>query len=131
MVPALFRISVSLGLFGMCFGLFMGLTHNFELAAAHAHLNLLGFVVMFLAALYYRVVPEAAKSRLAPFHAGVSAFGAVFFPIGIACVTIGGHERYQRVVDAGGATVIVGMALFAVIVYRTAGYAGRPLGDTR
>jgi hypothetical protein len=65
------------------------------------HLNLLGFVTLFLSALYYRVVPEAAVSRLARYQAIVSVAGAVAFPIGIACVLLGGHDRFEPVVVAG------------------------------
>jgi uncharacterized membrane protein len=88
---------------------------------AHAHLNLLGFVTKFLSALYYRVAPEAAASGLARYQAIVSVAGAVVFPIGIACVLLGGHDRFEPVVVAGALTVLLGMALFAVIVFRTCG----------
>jgi drug/metabolite transporter (DMT)-like permease len=121
MIKWLFRISVSIGLAGMAFGIAMGITQNFLLLPAHAHLNLLGYVTMFLSALYYSAVPEAAASRLAPVQAVVSVAGALLFPIGIACVLIGGHERFEPVVIAGALTVLVGMLLFAVIVYRTSG----------
>ena len=99
----------------------MGIGQDFVLMPAHAHLNLLGFVTMFLSALYYRVVPEAAASGLARYQAIVSVAGAVVFPIGIACVLVGGHDRFEPVVVAGALTVLLGMALFAVIVFRTCG----------
>ena len=121
MIKALFRISVSLGLVGMGLGIVMGIRQDFTLAPAHAHLNLLGFVVMFLSALYYRAVPSAAASRLARYQAVVSVVGAILFPIGIACVLLGGHDRFEPVVVAGALIVFAGMLLFAVIVYRTAG----------
>ena len=121
MIKSLFRISVSVGLLGMAFGIFMGVTLDFVLAPAHAHLNLLGFVTMFLSALYYRVHPVAAASRLARYQSAVSVVGAIVFPAGIACVLLGGHDRFEPVVVAGALTVFTGMALFAVIVYRTAG----------
>ena len=76
---------------------------------AHAHLNLLGFVVMFLSALYYRAFPEAAASRLAPYQAIVSVVGAMAFPIGIACVILGGHQRFGSVVVAGALAVLLGV----------------------
>ena len=63
MVRLLFRISVSLGLVGIDLGIVMGIRQDFVLVPAHAHLNLLGFVTMFLSALYYHVVPGAAASR--------------------------------------------------------------------
>ena len=121
MIKSLFRISVSLGLIGIVLGIVMGIRQDFVLMPAHAHLNLLGFVTMFLSALYYRVVPEAAASGLARYQAIVSVAGAVVFPIGIACVLVGGHDRFEPVVVAGALTVFLGMALFAVIVFRTCG----------
>ena len=122
MIKSLFRISVSLGLIGIVLGIVMGIRQDFVLMPAHAHLNLLGFVTMFLSALYYRVVPEAAASGLARYQAIVSVAGAVVFPIGIACVLVGGHDRFEPVVVAGALTVLLGMALFAVIVFRTCGH---------
>src|SRR6266516_4116835 len=121
MVKSLFRISVSLALAGMVFGIVMGIRQDFTLAAAHAHLNLLGFVTLFLSALYYRAVPQAAASRLARYQAIVSVAGAILFPIGIAAVLLGGHDRFEPVVVAGALTVFLGMPLFAVTVFRTCG----------
>jgi hypothetical protein len=121
MIKSLFRISVSLGLIGIVLGIVMGIRQDFALMPAHAHLNLLGFVTLFVSALYYPVVPEAAASTLARYQAIVSVAGAVVFPIGIACVLLGGHDRFEPVVVAGALTVFLGMALFAVIVFRTCG----------
>lgn len=120
MTKSLFRISVSLAVLGMAFGIFMGIKQDFALAPAHAHLNLLGFVTMFLSALYYRTSPQAAASRLAVYQAVVSVVGAILFPIGIASVLLGGHDRFEPVVVVGAIIVFLGMVLFAVIVYRTA-----------
>src|SRR5450759_4341555 len=75
MIKSLFRVSVSLGLIGIVLGIIMGIRQDFALMPAHAHLNLLGFVTLFLSALYYRVVPEAEASRLAPYPAIVSVAG--------------------------------------------------------
>src|SRR3977135_3428522 len=105
MINSLFRVRVGLGLVGMGLGIVMGIRQDFMLAPAHAHLNLLGFVTMFLSALYYRVVPEAAESRLARYQAIVSVAGAFVFPVGIGCVLVGGHDRFEPVVVAGALTV--------------------------
>jgi hypothetical protein len=128
MIKLLFRVSVSLGLLGIVLGIFMGIRQDFLLMPAHAHLNLLGFVTQFLCALYYRVVPEAAASRLARYHAAVSVAGAILFPVGIAGVLLGGHDRFEPLVVAGALTVLLGMALFAAIVFQTSGgeRIGRP-----
>jgi hypothetical protein len=121
MVSAMFRISALLGLMGMGLGIAMGIRQDFALAPAHAHLNLLGFIALFLAALYYRAVPEAAASRLAKIQGFLAMAGAVVFPAGIACVTLGDHQRFMPVVVGGALIVFAGMLLFAVIVFCTSG----------
>lgn len=123
MIKWLFRLSVSIGVAGMVLGMAMGMTQNFVLAPAHAHFLLLGYVAMFLSALYYRTVPEAAASPLAPVQAVFSVVGAILFPIGIACVRLGERQRFIPVLVAGWLTVLTGMLLFAVIVYRSTGRA--------
>jgi len=123
MIKWLFRVSVSIGLAGMLLGSAMSVTHNFLLAPAHAHFLLLGYVAMFLSALYYRAVPEAAASRLAPVQAVLSAVGAIVFPIGIACVLAVNRARFMPLLIAGYLIVLTGMVLFAVIVYRSSGLA--------
>jgi hypothetical protein len=121
MIKWLFRISVSIGLAGMLSGMAMGMTQNFVLAPAHAHFILLGYVAMFLSALYYRAVPEAAASQLAPVQAVISVVGALVFPIGIVCIRLGDRGRFMPVLVAGWLTVLTGMLLFTVIVYRSSG----------
>ena len=117
MIKALFRVSVSLAVIGIIFGIVMGIRQDFTLVPAHAHLNLLGFVALFLSALFYRSVPEAAVTPLAWYQAMISLVGAIAFPIGIACVLLGGHS-FEPVVIAGSLIVLLGMALFAVVVFR-------------
>jgi len=121
MVSWLFRVSVLLGLFGMALGIVMGIRQDFALAPAHAHLNLLGFVALFLAGLYYRVVPEAAASILAKVHAVAAIVGALLFPVGIASVLLGDHARFMPIVVTGAVIVFIGMLLFVIIVFRTSG----------
>jgi hypothetical protein len=124
MTSLLFRASVCLGLIGVGLGIFMGIRQDFTLVPVHAHINLIGFVAMFLTALYYRAVPAAAGLRLARYQAAVSIVGAVVFPIGIACVLLGGHDRFEPVVVAGALIVLLGKLLFVTIVFRTSGGTG-------
>ena len=50
---------------GISFGGWIGASSHFEFADAHAHLNLLGFVVPTLYGLIYRSYPDLMRSRLA------------------------------------------------------------------
>jgi hypothetical protein len=121
MINSLFRVSVVLGCAGMGIGFVMGVRQDFALVPAHAHLNLLGFVTLFLAALYYRVVPEAALMPLAKIHAATAILGAIAFPAGIAAVILGGPARFEPFVAAGATIALASMAMFASIVMRTSG----------
>jgi hypothetical protein len=121
MVSLLFRVSVLLGLIAMGLGIVMGIRQDFSLVPVHAHLNLLGFVLLFMSALYYRATPVAAASLLAKIQAATASVGAILFPIGIAAVTLGGHDRFLPVVVSGSLIAFAGMILFAIVVFRTTG----------
>jgi hypothetical protein len=113
----LLRMSVVLAVIGMLLGIGMGMKQDFQLAPAHAHLNLLGFVALFLAGLYYQAVPKAADTLLAAVHTWIAVIGAVLFPIGIGAVLLGG-PNYELFTIVGSLIVLIGMLLFALIVLR-------------
>jgi len=104
-------------LIGMIAGIVMGIRHDFRLGPAHAHLNLIGGVLMFLFGLYYRVVPQAAALALAKVQGGLHIVGSIAFPLGIALAATQGSEI---VVIIGSLIVTFAMALFVVVVLRTA-----------
>lgn len=113
----LLRISVLVGIVGFLLGIFMGIREDFVLVPAHAHLNLLGYVGLFLAALYYSVVPAAAVGRLAVIQASLAVAGAIVLPVGIATVLLGGNG-YIALPIIGSLLALAGLLLFAVIVFR-------------
>ena len=112
------RVSVVLLLIGLLFGIAMGIRQDFSLAPAHAHLNLVGFVLMFAAGLYYRLVPEAGESLLAKIQGALHITGAIVFPLGIAAVTWG-PAKVEFLAIGGALIVLAAIALFAWIVFRT------------
>jgi hypothetical protein len=118
----LLRVSVVVLLVGLTIGIGMAATQDFRLAPTHAHLNLVGFVIMFLAGLYYRLVPVAETLMLAKAHAYLHLLAAVVFPIGIAMVTVVDHS-YEFLAIIGSLLFLVAVLLFAVVVYRTSGTA--------
>jgi hypothetical protein len=72
---------------GMAFGMWMGAQENFQFADAHAHMNLLGFVLSTLYGLLYRVYPGLARSRLAWPQCIAHFLGVLIFIPGIVIVT--------------------------------------------
>lgn len=112
-------MSVVILLAGMLAGITMGILQNFTLAPAHAHLNLVGGVLLFLFGLYYRLVPAAGTTTLAKVQGWLHMVGAVLFPAGIAVVLLKGPS-FEAAPVAGSLLVVTAMALFVVIVFRSA-----------
>jgi hypothetical protein len=110
------RVATVLLLCGMVFGIVMGIGNDFSLAPAHAHLNLIGFVLMFLVGLYYRIVPAAGAGVLAATQAGLHIIGAIVMPIGIVIADVYGNVA---MVIVGSLIVLAATVLFSWIVFRT------------
>ncbi len=111
-------MSVVVLLVGMLAGIAMGIQQNFVLAPAHAHLNLVGGVLLFLFGLYYRLVPAAGTTRLAKVQGWLHMIGAIVFPAGVAAVLLKGPS-VEAAPILGSLIVVTAMTLFAVIVFRT------------
>ena len=105
-------------LVGMLAGIAMGIKQDFALAPAHAHLNLVGGVLLFLFGLYYRLVPAAGATTLAKVQGWLHIAGAILFPAGVAVVILKGPS-FEAAPIAGSLIVSASMALFAVIVLRS------------
>src|SRR6185312_15483774 len=111
-------VSVVILLGGMIAGIAMGIQQNFVLAPAHAHLNLIGGVLLFLFGLYYRVVPAAGRMTLARIQGWLHILGSILFPAGIALVLVGG-PAYIAAPVVGSLIVVAATTLFAVVVFRS------------
>jgi hypothetical protein len=105
-------------LVGMLAGIAMGIEQNFVLAPAHAHLNLVGGVLLFLFGLYYRLVPAAGTTTLAKVQGWLHMIGAILFPVGVAVVLLKGPS-FEAAPIAGSLIVVAAMVLFVVIVFRS------------
>ncbi|MGB8605694.1 hypothetical protein [Bradyrhizobium sp.] len=111
-------MSVVILLFGMLAGIVMGIQQDFLLAPAHAHLNLIGGVLLFLFGLYYRLIPAAGNTTLARVQGWLHMIGAILFPAGVAVVLTKGTS-FEAAPIAGSLVVVAAMALFVVIVFRS------------
>jgi hypothetical protein len=112
-------VSVVILLVGMLAGVAMGMQEDFALQPAHAHLNLVGGVLLFLFGLYYRLIPAAGASRLAKIQGWLHIVGGILFPIGVAIVILKGPSLIVLPI-VGSLIVVAATALFAFIVFRTA-----------
>ena len=112
------RAGVMFLLVGMVWGIEMGIRQDFSMAPAHAHFNLAGGVLLFVFGLYYRMVPLARDSALAKWQAWLHIVGAILFPVGVAVVIRKG-EAFIVLPIIGSLIVLVAVALFGLIVFRT------------
>ena len=112
-------VSVVVLFCGMVLGIAMGISEDFALQPAHAHLNLLGGVLLFVFGLYYRLVPAAGKSLLAKVQGWLHIIGGILMPMGVALVITHG-TGFIAIPILGSLIMLAAMALFAAIVFRTA-----------
>jgi peptidoglycan/LPS O-acetylase OafA/YrhL len=110
-------VSVVILLLGMLAGIVMGIRQEFLLGPAHAHLNLVGGVLLFLFGLYYRLFPLVGRSPLARIQGWLHIIGGLLFPAGIA-LTLGISHALEPVPIVGALVVFTAMGLFCFIVLR-------------
>lgn len=114
---ASFQAAVLFVLAGMIWGLQMAISNDHSAFPAHAHLNLLGWVSLFLFGIYYRLNPALDASRAAIVQVGIWCIGTVIMVIGVGLVHTG-HESGDPIAAVGAIMVFVGMAYFAWLVFQ-------------
>ncbi|RYG20634.1 MAG: hypothetical protein EON96_00590 [Caulobacteraceae bacterium] len=118
------RLAVVFALIGIALGAWMGGSGDHGLMGVHAHINLLGWVSMFLYGLFYRAVPEAAVGLLARVHFWIAVVGFLIFMPALT-VALSNYTPLMGAATiglmAGPLMVFIGMILFAIIVFRATG----------
>ncbi len=103
-------------LFGEVFGMWMGMTGNFQLGPSHAHLNLLGWVTLTLYGLAHRAFPALASAKLAPYQCGLAILGAIVLPAGIG-IAIASTDSIPQIASIGSVVVFLATLLFAIMFF--------------
>lgn len=114
-----FRLATLFAICGMAMGIAMAASQDHSVMPAHAHLNLLGWVSLFLFGIYYRLHPATDTSRLALVQVGVWSVGTVVLTIAVAIIHLG-NPAADPFAAVGSLIVLAAMVLFAVLVYRPA-----------
>jgi hypothetical protein len=112
-----FRTAVVLGLLGIVMGIAMAASHDHSVMPAHAHLNLLGWVSLFLFGIYYKFHPGIDSSRLALTQVVAWTLGTVVLTVGVAALNLG-IPQAEPIAVVGSLLVLADMVLFAVLVFR-------------
>ncbi len=114
---ASFQAAVLFVLAGMVWGLQMAISNDHSAFPGHAHLNLLGWVSLFLFGIYYRLNPSVDRSRVALMQVGIWSLGTAVMAVGVGLVHTG-HEAGDPIAAVGSLIVLAGMLLFGWLVFR-------------
>ncbi|MBM6579616.1 hypothetical protein ILT44_05430 [Microvirga sp. BT689] len=114
-----FRLAVLFVIAGMAMGIGMAATQNHAIMPAHAHLNLLGWVSLFLFGIYYERRPTIDSSRLATIQVVLWSLGTVVLTIAVAAIHLG-YTAADPVAALASLIVLAAMILFAYFVFRPA-----------
>jgi len=112
------RTAVALGFIGFSMGFGMGVSQDFSLAPAHAHMNLLGWVSFFLYGAFYALIPQAAIGMLPRIHYILASAGTVVMVAGIAGIYLGHGATFEPLAIGGSIAVYTSFILFVFIVFR-------------
>jgi hypothetical protein len=100
---------------GIALGIYMASTGNYTLMPVHAHVNLLGWLSLAVAAVLYRLWPEAAATRLAKAH--FALYNAGFPIMTIALVLfLRGVSKAEPFVALGAVLLGAGVLSFTLNV---------------
>ena len=112
-----FRIAVLFVLVGMIVGLYMATSHDHALAPGHAHINLIGWVSLFLIGLFYERRPQLDKSAGARWQVIIYTIGAVVLNASLAALLLGNAGAEPGA--AAGSIVVLGSTIwFGWLVFR-------------
>ena len=112
-----FRLAVLFVIAGMAMGIGMAASHDHSIMPAHAHLNLLGWVSLFLFGVYYERRPNLDASRLARVQVGVWAAGTVVLTAAVAALRLG-YTAAEPFAAVSSLVLLGAMFLFAYFVFR-------------
>lgn len=113
-----FRAAVVMVIGGMIWGIVMGISQDHSAMPAHAHLNLLGWVSLFLFGVYYRLHPVTELNPLALAQVWIWIVGTIILTVGVALVH-SGHAVGDPIAAVSSLIVLADTALFGWIVFRT------------
>jgi len=74
---------------GILFGAYMGGSGDHTLAPVHAHINLLGFTLMTVFGIGYRLIPGLAEGNLPKAHFWLHQVGALLLLLGLLLMMTG------------------------------------------
>lgn len=109
-------------LIGIGIGMYMGGSSEYTLAPLHAHINLVGFVLMSIFGLILRLVPAMAQNTLGKAHFWLFQIGAIIMLITLFVLLTerGSPATFGPVIFVGELLALGGVIAFVVNLYNNA-----------
>jgi len=101
---------------GIALGLVMGATETFALAPVHAHMNLLGWVTLAIAALVFTIWPKTETTRLARAFFWIYNLSLPVMLLALALMLMG-RSGFTVVTIISSVGVFIGALLFVVNLF--------------
>ncbi|KXH86721.1 cytochrome-c oxidase [Sporosarcina sp. HYO08] len=118
MAKTMLKISVVYFMIGISFGLYMSLTHVFDLSTVHVHINLLGWMSLALVGLFYHHYPNLERTGLAKAHFWLHNIGLPVMMIAIALAILGVNDVFFPIATLGGLCTLIGIFCFGFNVLK-------------
>jgi hypothetical protein len=113
-----FQAAVLCVVAGMIWGLQMAISEDHSAHPAHAHLNLLGWVSLFLFGIYYRLRPALDHDKRAVAQVCLWLAGTIVQAIGVGLVHTGTPSA-EPIAAGGSFAVLAAMLLFGWLVFQS------------
>ena len=118
-----FGAAVAIVVLGMIWDLLMAIADDHSAFPAHAHLDLLGGMSLFLFGIYCRLHPVLERSKLALTQVWLWIAGTVIQAIGVSLLTTG-TAKAEPVAAVGSLLVLIAMLMFGWLAFRSESNAG-------
>lgn len=107
---------------GIVIGMYMAASQDHTLAPAHAHINLLGFALMMIFGLAYRVIPTMATPMLAKAHFWMHQIGTLVLTTMLVLLFSGKitEASMAPLAPIAQLLILLGVVSFAINLFRHA-----------
>ncbi|MFE0558007.1 cytochrome-c oxidase [Paenibacillus sp. NPDC058910] len=107
----LIKIAAVYFVLGILLGMYMSISHSYDYASVHTHVNLLGWASLALAGVIYVLFPAAGESTAGKVHFWLHNIGLPVMMIGLALL-VSGMGSVEPVIAVGGVLVTLGILAF-------------------
>jgi hypothetical protein len=115
-----FPAAVLMAITGMLWGIHMAMSNDHSTMPAHAHLNLLGWVSLFLMGVFYRLHPPLDGSFLARLQVVIWIVSSIVLTAGVGLI-YSGQKIGDAIAAVSSLVVLADMLLFGWLVLRAPG----------